>query len=120
VSRIRSCYIKFAAVRPGPAAPSLFRQLIDCCQDLAADRGATILTAGVNLGREQAASALSDYGFKTQMLGVAMHRPNRTVSKVPGVFVLTIGAEETTSPQHADRRGAKPQAIGSCSSRREA
>jgi hypothetical protein len=83
-----SCYIKFAAVRPGPSAPSLFRQLLDCCQDLAADRGATVLTAGVNLGREQAASALSSYGFRTQMLGVAMHRPNVDGFEGPGVFVL--------------------------------
>ena len=83
-----TCYIKFAAVRPGPTAPALFRQLIDSCQDLAADRGTTVLTAGVNLGREQAASALSDYGFRTQMLGVAMHRPNRDGFEGPGVFVL--------------------------------
>ena len=71
-----NCYIKFAAVRPGPDAGRHFSLLLDACHQLAADRGASALTAGVNAGRDQAWRALRQLGFRVAMQGVTMHRPN--------------------------------------------
>jgi GNAT superfamily N-acetyltransferase len=71
-----TCYIKFGAVRPGPAAERLFGLLLDACHALAADRGATVLLAGVNAGRDRAWRVLADRGFHPDYQGVAMHRRN--------------------------------------------
>jgi len=71
-----SCYIKFGAVRPGPGAGHRFRQLLEACHQLAADRGAAVLVAGANAGCDRAWAALAGSGFRVTMQGVAMHRPN--------------------------------------------
>jgi GNAT superfamily N-acetyltransferase len=71
-----TCYVKFAAARPGHDAARHFGRLLDGCQDLAAAAGAEVLVAGVNLAREEAFGVLRNRGFATQSLGVAMHRPN--------------------------------------------
>jgi GNAT superfamily N-acetyltransferase len=71
-----NCYVKFACVRPGPQAARHFDLLLDACHRLAADRGATTLTAGANAGRDKAWRALVRRGFRVGMLGVSMHRPN--------------------------------------------
>jgi GNAT superfamily N-acetyltransferase len=71
-----TCYIKFGAVRPGPAAERRFGLLIDACHALAADRGATSLLAGVNAGRDRAWRVLAGRGFRADYQGVAMHRRN--------------------------------------------
>jgi GNAT superfamily N-acetyltransferase len=71
-----TCYIKFGAVRPGPAAERLFGLLIDACHALAADRGATSVLAGVNAGRDRAWRVLAGRGFRPDYQGVAMHRPD--------------------------------------------
>jgi GNAT superfamily N-acetyltransferase len=72
-----TCYVKFAAARPGRDAGRRFGRLLDGCQDLAAGVGAELLVAGVNLAREEAFGALRKQGFATQSLGVTMHRPNQ-------------------------------------------
>jgi GNAT superfamily N-acetyltransferase len=82
------CYLKFAAVRPGPDAGAFFRQLIDACHDLAASRGAAILQAGVNLGRVRAYEALCERGFRIQFQGIAMHRPNEDAYDTADSFIL--------------------------------
>jgi hypothetical protein len=71
-----ACYVKFGAVRPGPGAERLFGLLIDACHGLAADRGASVLVAGANAGRDRAWEVLADRGFRRELQGVAMHRPN--------------------------------------------
>ncbi len=70
------CYVKFGAVRPGPNPERRFELLLRACDWLAADRGASTLTCGVNTGCDRAWTALSDGGFRADMLGVAMHRPS--------------------------------------------
>ena len=70
------CHVKFAAVRPGRGAARSFGRLIDACHDLAATEGATLLSTGVNFAREKAYTALRRRGFRSQMQGVTMHRPN--------------------------------------------
>jgi GNAT superfamily N-acetyltransferase len=71
-----NCYVKFGAVRPGQHAARHFGLLLDACQLLAADKGATALAAGANAGRDKAWQALARRGFRIGMLGVSMHRPN--------------------------------------------
>jgi len=71
-----ACYVKFAAVRPGPQAKRDFDLLIDACHALAAERGASVLVAGANAGRDRAWKTLAGRGFRREFQGVAMHRPN--------------------------------------------
>jgi hypothetical protein len=70
------CYIKFGSVRPGPRADRTFCRLVEACQSLAADKGTGILVAGMNAGRDRAWRTLEELGFRRDMQGVAMHRPN--------------------------------------------
>ena len=70
------CFIKFGAVRPGPAAKGHFVGLLDACGALAAATGMPNLLAGVNLAREEAYRHMVARGFRTEVQGVTMHRPN--------------------------------------------
>lgn len=83
-----TCYIKFAAVRPGPGAPRQFGLLLDACHRLAARRGASVLVAGANAGCDQAWAALASRGFRPVMQGVAMHRPNDPGYHTSGSYVI--------------------------------
>ena len=83
-----TCYVKFGAVRPGPDAERLFGLLIDACHELAADRGATTLVAGANAGRDRAWRVLSSKGFRQDLQGVAMHRPNEAGYSTSDSFVI--------------------------------
>lgn len=79
-------YVKFAAVRPGRAQD--FAALIGRCEALAAAAGAERLVAGVNSGRRAAYRLLQELGFRADMNGVAMHRPDGPGYNRPDVFVL--------------------------------
>jgi GNAT superfamily N-acetyltransferase len=81
-------YVKFAAVRSGPEAPQRLTRLIDACSAFAHRRGATQLSAGVNLGRMSAYRLLIDLGFRATLQGVAMHRPWIEAYDRPDVFAL--------------------------------
>jgi len=70
-----SCYVKFAAVRPGAGGVGLLDGLLDTCEAFAAQRGAGRLEVGVNLRRRDAADLLGERGYRTFRHGVAMHRP---------------------------------------------
>lgn len=67
-------YVKFAAVAPGPQAPLLFARLIAACDNAALQAGQTLLTVGVNTARQAAYRWLVDEGFRTDILGISMHR----------------------------------------------
>jgi hypothetical protein len=69
-------YVKFAAVRPGPFAADAFAALVAACQGYAASAGAARLTLGVNTARHEVYRQLLAAGFRTDTLGVTMHRPN--------------------------------------------
>ena len=83
-----NCYLKFAAVRHGAPAERSFEHLLDACEALAAEQGLQKLEAGVNLSRSRAYRHLLRLGFRTQMLGVAMHRPDSPAYNRPEVFVI--------------------------------
>jgi len=82
------CYIKFAAVKPGPNSEKVFGRLLDACEALGAERGMKRLEAGVNLNRSQAYRALLERGFRTEIQGVAMHRADLPAYNRPDVFIL--------------------------------
>lgn len=67
-------YVKFAAVAPGPQASVLFERLIAACDAAAAQAGQTTLTVGVNTARKGAYQWLVSEGFRTDILGISMHR----------------------------------------------
>jgi GNAT superfamily N-acetyltransferase len=82
------CYVKFAAVAPGPGAGGDFAALLDLCERYAALRGAAQLVAGINTARAAAYQALLGGGFRTYALGVAMQRPNEPGFNRPDVWLL--------------------------------
>ena len=83
-----TCYVKFGAARPGRKAARSFATLVDACQDLAVRTGASVISAGVNLGREGAHTVLRQKGFRHQYQGVAMHHPNEPVYDRRSCYVI--------------------------------
>ncbi|MDF5722167.1 MAG: hypothetical protein PUP91_17105 [Rhizonema sp. PD37] len=83
-----TCYVKFGAVRSGSNAGQLFEQLLDLCEALTVAQGMSRLVAGVNTSRDEAYRRLLVRGFRSEVIGVAMHRPNEPGFSRPDVFVL--------------------------------
>ena len=83
-----TCYVKFAAVRPGPVAARHFDALLDACEAFAATRGVTTLVAGTNLAREGAYRRMQERGFRTVLQGVGMYRPNEPGYSRPDVWAI--------------------------------
>jgi GNAT superfamily N-acetyltransferase len=83
-----TCYVKFAAARPGAGAERRFARLLDACEDFAVQRGLTRLVAGVNTARSAAYRQLLERGFRTQLQGVAMQRPDEPGYNRAEVFVI--------------------------------
>ncbi len=83
-----SCYVKFAGVRPGIGADAGFERLLEACEAYAAFRGVQTLVAGVNMGRHEAYRSMLAQGFRTQMQGVAMHKPNEPGYSRLGVYAI--------------------------------
>jgi|ERR1041385_3023637 GNAT superfamily N-acetyltransferase len=83
-----SCYIKFGAVRPGPAAEEYFSRLIDACEEMALARGVSRIRAGVNTARHEAYRQMLASGFTTDIQGVVMSRPNEAGYNRPGVYLI--------------------------------
>jgi predicted N-acetyltransferase YhbS len=83
-----TCYVKFAAVRPGPEAGTSLARLLDACEALAAARGLGRLVAGANTARRLAYRSLLAHGFRTDVLGLAMHRPDEVAYNRPGVYAI--------------------------------
>ena len=82
------CYVKFGAVRPGPDAGRGFERLLDARTELAARRGAQVLLAGANTGRTEAWAAMIERGFRSEIIGVVMHRPNDPGYSIPGRYII--------------------------------
>lgn len=83
-----SCYVKFAAARPGRQAAEHFTSLLDACAAHAAAHRLPRICAGVNLGRHDAYRRMLEHGFRTDRQGVAMHRGNDGGYNRPEVFVI--------------------------------
>lgn len=83
-----TCFVKFAAARPGGGAAGRLELLVDAIGEHAATTGFTRLEAGVNLARRDAYRVLVAHGYRTFALGVAMHRPDAEGFDRPNALVL--------------------------------
>ena len=84
-----TCYVKFAAARPGEGAAARFERLLDACEAYAAESGSRRLVAGVNTGRLDAYRRLLARGFRTEQIGVSMRlRPERPHFDTPAHYVI--------------------------------
>lgn len=82
------CYIKFGAARPGPNAEQDFSRLLDACEQWASSRNASRLVAGANTARHEAYRRMLARGFRTDIQGVVMSRPNEAGYNRPGVYLI--------------------------------
>ena len=82
------CYVKFGAARPGPGATDRFDRLLGACIGLARARGLARVDAGVSLAREEAYRAMRSVGFRAQIQGICMHRPNEPGYHRAGIYVI--------------------------------
>ncbi|MGH8999459.1 MAG: GNAT family N-acetyltransferase [Acidimicrobiia bacterium] len=71
-----ACFVKFGAARPGDGAGARFDRLVRACEAFADARGAGVVVAGVSTARRGAYRALLERGYKAQLIGVTMHRPD--------------------------------------------
>jgi GNAT superfamily N-acetyltransferase len=83
-----TCYIKFAAARPGASAAGHFAELLQTCEALGALRGASNLVGGMNAGRAEAYRIMLGNGFRAVYSGVTMHKPNEPGYSRPEVFLI--------------------------------
>src|SRR6266581_387533 len=83
-----TCLVKFGAVRDGRSAEHDYLRLLDACKALAVAAGMSNLLAGANMARNEAYRHLVARGFRTEIQGVTMHRPNDPGYCRPGVYVI--------------------------------
>ena len=79
-------FVKFACVRSGGDAG--FVRLVEACEALAGARGLARIVAGVNRGRDDAYRLLRELGFRADLIGVAMHRPDGPGYNRPEVYAI--------------------------------
>ena len=82
------CFIKFGAARPGPKAGEYFERLLIACEAYAGAQGAQWLMAGVSLARKPAYEQMRVRGFKPEVVGVCMHKPNEPGYHRPDALVM--------------------------------
>lgn len=82
------CYIKFAAVKPGINVAASFEKLLVLCENFTANQGLTNLIAGVNTSHEQAYKIMFARQFRTEIVGVSMHKDNLEGYNRSDVFIL--------------------------------
>jgi GNAT superfamily N-acetyltransferase len=83
----KTCYVKFAAVRPGSTADTRFTRLLQAIDAFAAPR-ALAIEAGVNLACEPAFRAMQAHGFRLERQGVCMVSPNAPGFCRPDAWVI--------------------------------
>ena len=82
------CYIKFGAVQSGSDPGKSFDQLLIMCEELARQQGMSRLVAGVNTGRHEAYRKMIEFGFRTDIQGVAMQRYNEPGYNKRDVYLI--------------------------------
>ncbi|HKZ60844.1 MAG TPA: GNAT family N-acetyltransferase [Nitrososphaera sp.] len=83
-----NCYVKFGAVRRGENSPQLFNELLDASDDYASSQNISRVVAGVNMARHGAYKSMIGRGFRTDMQGVTMHRPNEPGYNFPDIYLI--------------------------------
>lgn len=82
------CYVKFGAVRSGADAEQGFNRLLDALEEMASSKNLSRLAAGVNTARHEAYRQMLARGFRTDVLGVVMNKPNEAGYHRPGVYLI--------------------------------
>ena len=83
-----TCFVKFGAARPGPGAADRFERLLGACEAFARQQQAQTVVAGINMGRRSAYQAILARGYKPQLIGVTMHRPDESAYHDDAAWVL--------------------------------
>jgi GNAT superfamily N-acetyltransferase len=83
-----TCFVKFGAALPGPGAEERFGRLLTAVESFAGRAGAEAVVAGVNTGRRGAHAALLDRGYRAELIGVTMHRPDESAYHDDSAWVL--------------------------------
>lgn len=83
-----TCFVKFGAALPGPGADQRFERLLTACEAFAAEAGAQAVMAGVNSSRRGAHRALLERGYKPELIGVTMHRPDESAYHDDSAWVI--------------------------------
>ena len=73
---------------PGPIAAIYFDKLIDACERFAKAHGMSRLVAGVNTGRHEAYRKMISLGFRNEIQGVVMDRPNEPATNKPEIYLI--------------------------------
>jgi GNAT superfamily N-acetyltransferase len=83
-----TCYVKFGVVHSGTSAESDFGSLLKACERMAAEKGLKKVVAGVNTARHEAYGHMLNSGFRTELQGVAMERPNEPGYNRAGIYLV--------------------------------
>jgi hypothetical protein len=83
-----ACYIKFGAVLPGAKAAIHFDRLVHACETFAKAEGVSRLVTGVNTGRHEAYRKMIALGFRNEIQGVVMDRPNEPAYNKPEIYLI--------------------------------
>jgi GNAT superfamily N-acetyltransferase len=84
----KSCYVKFAAARPGPNAEKTLVELLSACESIALENGLADIEAGASTETVSAFTALIRMGFKPAHYGVFMLRGGGSAIYRPGGYVV--------------------------------
>jgi len=79
-----TCYVKFGAARSAKG----FERLLVACEVFACQQRLSRLEAGVNTARSEAYRQMLAHGFRTDLQGIAMHKPNEPGYSRPDVYVM--------------------------------
>ena len=82
------CYIKFGIVLSDDYSEENFKNLLNATSSLAKDRQLSRIVAGVNTERNEAYRYMVEYGFRAEMQGIAMHRPNESGYNRSDVYLI--------------------------------
>ena len=83
-----NCYVKFGAVRPSPDSAKVFDSLLDACERYARSQNTSRIIGGANMGRHSAYRRMIERGFRTDMQGVVMQKPNEPGYNREEVFLI--------------------------------
>lgn len=83
-----NCYVKFGAAASGPGSAERFGRLLDVCESFAGSRNLPRLIAGVNTGRSDAYRMMIARKFRTDLQGIAMHRPDEPGYNRKNVYLI--------------------------------
>jgi GNAT superfamily N-acetyltransferase len=84
------CYIKFGIVIPsnGNSQQENFKNLLNAASLLAKDRHLSRIVAGVNTERSEAYRYMVAQGFRADIQGIAMHRPNEAGYNHSDIYLI--------------------------------